>query len=282
MNRRGFLRCLGGLAATSLIDSVSGGVGGLMPVVSGADPSETSSDRANRIIDDMVDGPLSEYRALRVWDEHARRTAEDPLLFRLTYRPFNTSFPLEVFDQHNNRVSPLNVTSYGSEGTFSISTDDGNKDFFATYEFNYFPSELLLQFLQLSMAELNASADTSAYVTNYTLESAPDYFDGPLAVGTLAKAFRKLSTDTMLWKNFLIWPNGDVAQQVAAATAQEYLAMFMELRLGAKRGKFIARPSQAYEAFRNTGFGGINAFTGKWRGLEVNKIGVGVPMSGNP
>lgn len=250
-------------------------------MISGAEASATSSTRANTLIDNYLDGILSEFRAIRVWDERSRRTTEDPLLHRLTYRNLLPSSPVEVYDQNNNRVPPADVTGY-SDGTFTVSTDDGNRVYFATYDFNYFPSELLKQFLDITMAELNASADQQTYVTSYTLDSAPAYYDGPLIAGTLAKAYRKLVNDSMLWKNYMIYQNGDTMQQQMAAASQEAQGMFMELRLGAKRVKFLAKPGHLYEMFRNTGFGGVNAFSGKWRGLEVNRIGVGVPTSGNP
>jgi hypothetical protein len=253
-------------------------------MISSAAPADTGSIRADRLIDEQIDPFLSEFRELLVWDEHGRRSANDPLLLNFTYHPWNEAFSPEVFDQNNTAVDPSDVTVDYEEGTISVDGDPGNFDYFVTYQMNLFPAEMLYGLMQLTLAEINASAsDPSSFVTSFSdIDSAPLYFEGPLVVGTLAKAFKKLALDGMLWKNFLIWQNGDAAQQLASAASSEFSSLYAELRIGSKRGKYIARPTEIYDVFRSTGFGGINSFAGKWRGFQVNKIGVTVPLSGSP
>lgn len=253
-----------------------------MPIISGADPANTGSSRVDKLIDDMLDANLAEFRQLMVWDEHASRTGDNPMVFRITYRPLNTSFTPEVYDGQNNRVAANDVTFYMDEGTFSVSSDDGNQDYFVTYRFNYFPAEVLESFLKLSLMEINATATANTYVTSYdAIDSAPAYFDGPLVLGAIAKAYKRLAMDTLLWKNYLIWPDGKNAQQMATEAANFFNQLYTELRTGTKFGKFIAKPSEYYALFRVSGFGGINQFAGKFRGLALNQMNVFYQMDGN-
>jgi len=253
-----------------------------MVLISGADPANTGSSRTDKLIDDYLDGILEEFRQLQVWDEQARRTTTDPMTLAITYRPINTGFTPEIYDGQNRIVPPLNTTVSLADGTFSVSTDDGQQDYFVTYRFNYFPADLLQQFLKVSLLEINATATAATYVTSYdSIDAAPAYFDGPLVVGALAKAYQRLATDSMIWKNFLIWQDGNRAQEIAGQAAQYYNGLYTELRTGAKFGKFIAKPSEYYALFRVSGFGGINQYSGKFRGLQLNQMNAFVGLDGN-
>jgi hypothetical protein len=228
--------------------------------------------RTANIIDSWLDAILSDFRQLKVWDEHARRTGEDPLTFKLAYENLNPAGSLELNDGNNNRIFLTNLHLNYADGSFYVSEDDGNQDYFLTYQFNLFPEQDLTAFLEQTLQEINISSEAGSYLTGYrTIEEAPASWDGILAIGAAAKAFRRLATNSALWRNSLIFRDGTAGQQIVADAATQYSTFFESTRLSVKRGQFLAPPSQYYELFRNSGFGFLNP-SGKYRGLQINRM----------
>lgn len=229
--------------------------------------------RMGRLVDEYLDTILHEFRQLRVWDEHARRSSSDPKTFLLTYQNWNGNFQPMIVDGNNNTVQMSLVQIDYDRGSVVVSSDDGNQDYFVTYEFDLFPPEQLMALVNLTLQEINSSAEPGTHLTAYqTVDGAPLFWDGPLVLGAAAKAFKRLSTDGMLWKNFLIWQDGSTGHQIAGDSCQYYQTNFDSVRMSVKRGQFLAGPTGAYDMFRNMGFGSINPYSGKFRGLRVNRM----------
>lgn len=239
-----------------------------------ADPSTSTSERVVRLVDDYLDSVLHDFRQLRVWDEHARRDGNDPTILRVTYKPVSSNFTPEVYDAQNTAIATAGVTWDYPNGEFSVTADDGDQDYFVTYEFNQFPATDLEAMLNLTLMEINSSAEPGTHLTDYeTIEDAPTYWDGPLVIGTLAKCFRRLATDGSLWANFLIWQDGATGQQIAQQASQEYQTLFDDLRKSVKRTHHIAQLTSTFSYFRAIGFGGIGLYSSRFRGLQINRIG---------
>jgi len=234
-----------------------------------------SSDRVNTLINEFLDVHLHDFRQLKVWDEHARRSGPDPLILQLTYRNWNNTNP-EVFDAQNDRISCDKITVDPENGTVRISGDTGSEDYFVTYEFDLFPPKDLEIMLRLKLQELNvAGAAEGGHLTAFKIiDEAPTFWDGPLAVGTIAEAFKRLSTDSGLWKNYLIWQDGTKGQQIASDAAEWWWQWFIKLSLGLKQGHFIAQPTTSFELFRSIGFGFFATSGSKFRELRINRLSV--------
>lgn len=228
--------------------------------------------RTANIIDNYLDAILGDYRQLKVWDEHARRTSPDPLTFKLTYEHLNPSAPVEVFNGQNQVIDPRLVSVDYGFGTFFVIGDDGNQDYYVTYHFDFFPEEVLSAYVNQTLQEINVSAEAGTYITNYdTVDASPTAWDGVITSGAAAKAFRRLATDGLLWRNFLIFQDGSAAQQMAVDAAQSYSTFYDSLRFSVKRAYYLALPSDAFTLFTNTGFGFLNTY-GKYRGLRINRL----------
>lgn len=230
--------------------------------------SRSLSARVRNLIDSYLDTIIHDFRQLRVWDEHARRSANDPSRLWLTYQNWNRSFSPQVFDAGNNAIPPSLLQIDYKEGSLTVEGDDGNQDYFVTYEMNLFPSEQLYALLNLTLMEINSTAEAGTHLTYYdSLDNAPPFWDGPLVFGAVAKAFRRLQTDGTLWKNFLIWQEGTNGQQIASEASSYYQAQFSELSKSLKRGQFLAGPGSLYQLFTSKGFGGVGPYTGRFRNM---------------
>lgn len=233
--------------------------------------ADTGSTRKDNLINYLLDNVLHEFRQLRVWDEHARRAGG--MRLGVCYSPSNPTFTPQVFDGQNERVPDGEVSFDFDSSTFTVVTDDGNEDFFVTYEFDLFPPKEIEAFIDWTLQEINATAEQGTHVTTYsTLDQAPAFWDGIIVSGVAAKAFRRIATDNMMWKNWLIWVDGNNGQQIAADSSAYFTTTYDELRRGAKRQNFLAKPTGVYDLFRNTGFGFIQAQSGKFRELRVNRL----------
>lgn len=231
--------------------------------------------RTANLIDGPLDAILHDFRQLKVWDEHVRRAGDDPLRLVSTFRNWNPTVPIEVIDGNNIEVSPANLLINYQGGTLVVTTDDGDQDYFVTYTFNMFPEIDFYNFLYISLHEINSSAEVGTYLTGYaTIEATPQHWDGPLVMGAIAKAFNRLATDGTLWKNWLVWQEGNNGQQIAAQAAQYYQNSFDSLRNSVKRGHYLAGPTSTFDIFRNTGFGFAGPYSGKFRGLQVNRMAI--------
>jgi hypothetical protein len=264
-----------------------------------ADACVTVGGRAALIIDGFLDAILGDYRQLRVWDEHARRTANDPLKLRLTYEYLNQYTTPEIYDGQNKEVD-FNLVNFDfRNGLFSVADDDGNQDYFVTYTFNFFPETILRMYMQQTVLIMNfvGAGAGGGYLTNYTtLEETPASWDGLIALGAAALAWKRLATNGVLWRNFLIFdgdvgeggssgggiqsPGGAAAMQAANDASTYYQGLFDAYAAATKFDRFVIPPTEYWQVFSTTGFGsyghmgvgtGNQIWEGKFRGLTVNK-----------
>jgi len=176
-------------------------------------------------------------------------------------------------------------------GNFAVLGDDGNQDYFCTYTFNFFPEPILRMFMEQTVLEINfvGAGAGGGYLTYYTtLEETPKTWDGLIALGAAAKAWKRLATNGVIWRNWLIFsgdvgegveaPGGAAAQAAANDASQYYQQMFDSYAAATKFDKYVALPTEYFEIFATTGFGmfgpfgtGNQLWSSKFRGLTVNK-----------
>ena len=256
-----------------------------------ADACVTVGGRASLIIDGFLDAILGDYRQLKVWDEHARRMANDPFKLRLTYEYINHFTTPEVYDGQNQLVDFSLVNFDFRNGWFSVFNDDGNQDYFCTYTFNFFPETILRMYMQQTVLNINfvGVGAGGGYLTYYTtLESTPASWDGLIALGAAALAWKRLATNGVLWRNFLIFdgdvgegieaPGGAAAMQAANDAATYYQGLFDSYAAATKFDRFVIPPTEIWEVFATTGFGSYGnigtqnqVWGSKFRGLTINK-----------
>lgn len=228
----------------------------------------------NTIINEYVDVLLHDFRQLTVWDEHARRDGNDPTLLRLTYGNWNKDYQIGIYNSQNNRIPAMSAYIDPVEGTVRIDNDSGYDDYFITYQFDMFPPKDLEILVRLKLQELNVlGAAEGGYLTNYrNIDEAPGYWDGPLALGVVAEAFKRLQSDGSLWKNYLIWQNGAEGQRIAGDMAAQYFNMYLDMSKSLKKQHLIAKPTSTFDLFQSVGFGFYSAGGSKFRGLQINRL----------
>lgn len=236
--------------------------------------ASTGDVRADRIINNLVDPILGTFRQIRVWDEHARRSATDPGKLLLTYRDWNPVAMPEVWDAQNNRVAGNRLQIDYNDGTIYVDGDDGYQDYFVTYEFDFFPARTLKGFLDLTLQELNISgAANGGFITTYaTVSDAPSYWDAPLAFGAVVKAFRRLASDSGLWQNRLIWADGSQGPELARGMAEAYDATLADLKQSIKKLHLIANPSFNFSLYMGQGVGFYGLGGNRFQNISVNRL----------
>jgi hypothetical protein len=243
-------------------------------VATGATPASGLGPRATGIINRYLDTILHDFRQMRVWDEHARRSGANSNVMRLTYQHWNTSFTPEVYDGENDPIPTDSVSVDYDKGTIQVENDPGTVDFFVTYEFDYVPAPQLAAMLDLTLMEINASAhEGGGFITNYlSVEETPAYWDAPLALGTAVKCFNRLSSDSGLWRNHLIWVEGSTGNQLAKEVAAVYQQQYDDLRKSVKKLHFTKGPGEAFLLFQTVGMGFFAVGGPKFRGLQLNRL----------
>lgn len=198
--------------------------------------------RIQNLVDGKLDAVLKGFRSLRVWDEHARRSSSDSKNLLLTYKNWNNNFQPMVVDGNNNPVQMSVVQIDYDAGSLVVTTDDGNQDYFVTYEFNLFPYPDLISSLEVALQEILIRLHPSVSRSG-TLQTCPLEWDSILVNRVASKAFLRLSLDSSLWVNALIWKESTNAQDRAAILADHYgnLAETQLKTLELRRGSFIVR-----------------------------------------
>lgn len=243
-------------------------------MTSTADVAATPSNVANQLIDGPIDAVLSEFRELQVWDEHARRL-QTPKLFRVTYRPINQLGFLEINSGQNERLDPADYTVGYSTGEVTITPDTGAEDYFITYAMNLFPANDLYQLMNLTLQEINAFVpEGSKQITKYSsIDTLPSIYYPALVYGTLAKCFSKLGYNSGLWKNRLIWADGQAGADLANNYAGSYRDLFTQSASGPKKQAYLALPTTNYTIFEMQGMGNFVATgSSKFRGFRPNRM----------
>lgn len=240
-----------------------------MPTTSAA-PADTGSALADTLIDGPIDSILDDFRQLCVWDERMQRVENQQ--FRVTYRPFNELGVLEIYDGQHNKITSGLTYNYDT-GTVTISGDTGSTDYFLTYQANFFPANELYQIMIATVHAINGiTPSDTRYVTSFSgVDAVTTPFQGALIFGTVAQAFKRLALQSNLWKNRLIWADGDAAAALASEMASYYQDLFIASVEGAKRQPHLAGPTSTWKVFATTGLG-FSAGNGKWRELRVNRL----------
>jgi hypothetical protein len=209
-----------------------------------ARPASTSSDRVNRLIDGHLDTLLRDFRRVRVWDERARRKRGTTDTFRATYRPWNPGAFLEVWDDANEPVPESDFSADYLNGEVVILTGEaGYRSYYLTYEFDLFPPEQLAILLTIALNSINTTVEAGTHLTRYdSIDAAPPYWDAPLVYGAAMLAFGRLAAENSFWHNWLIFQDGGVGIQAAAAAQTWYQSLFRELAVGVKREHLLAKP----------------------------------------
>lgn len=240
--------------------------------ITSANPSTSYGERTDRIINSYLDSILHDFRQLRVWEEHLRRSGDDGLTLRATYQNWNESAAPELYTGLNDQVLSANFTVNFEAGTLTVNGDSGVDDYFATYEFNLFPANDLKNLIDLSLQEINATVETGGHLTSYTdVDQAPEYYDAAITMGVAAKAFQRLARESNLWKNNLIWVDGQSAQGAVSTMATDFQRQFEALKVGVKKGRFLAKPGTLFNSFRGKGFLGFARGYGAH--TRVNRLG---------
>jgi hypothetical protein len=244
-----------------------------------AEAAGEGTTRVRNLIDNYLDVILHEFRQLKVWDEHARRSANNPQLLYLTYQNLNPTVQAEVFNGQNEHLPQTHYTIDHKNGTLRVHNDTGYDDYFVTYSFNYFPAPELQSLLELTLQELNLSGGQGGapggFLTYYTdINTAPAYWDAALVFGAASKAFRRLAVDSGLWKNYLIWVSDNNGPNLAREYADYYQAELDSIKSQLKRIFLIARPTIAFQAFRTRGWGAMGLGSSRFRELRLNQIGM--------
>jgi hypothetical protein len=184
------------------------------------------------------------------------------------------------------------ITSYEKGefqvGAVDIGTDGCPRDSVeATYQFDYFPVEVLEGFFNAAVEVVNTGAIGPP--TNYKLDGSgtvpPDYWDGVLLDLAFAMAMEKLLLDYDLWKYrlvFAIGPNevygggGDIVGQLETlkSNAESRAARTLENEKF-KTGNYLSPPTSIYfQSIRGAGTSsphGIPFLTGRLRGWKPNR-----------
>jgi hypothetical protein len=241
--------------------------------VTSAAPSNFGA-RSDRIINVYADTILHDFRQVKVWDEQVRRTAVNDYLLCSAYQNWNPSFFPEVVDGQNERVPQGDLFFDYTNGLMRVDSDDGAETYYVTYVFDLFPPQDLKNFLDLTLQELNvAGADVGGHITTYKdVDSTPQYWDAPLTFGVVSKAFRRIATDSVFWKNFLIWVEGNNGASLARESSEYYQNLFLEISKSIKKVHYIAAPSPAFSVFESLGFGQLGINSSRFRELRINRV----------
>jgi len=240
-------------------------------VTTNAKAANTGSARVDRIINEFLEVILSDFRQIKVWDEHVRRVSYDRNILQATYRHWN-EIPIEVFDGQNNPIESNQITVNYDDGTIKVASDTGDQDYFVTYEFDLFPARDLQAFCSLKLQELNVLGTDGTHLTSYQdIDGTPLYWDAAITLGVAAEAYKRLSVNSGLWRNALIWRDGTEGQNLASQTADYYSTLYLEAAKGLKKGHFIGSPTTAYDAFVSRGFGYFTTGGPRFREFRLNK-----------
>jgi len=241
---------------------------------------QSTSTRVNRIVDNCLTPRLLLFRMITIYDEQAA-LKPDGLTWGLTYGNWLEDFVLQV-----RKNSQLLTSSGYSDVDYTLATlKCGVPDTTAdgrpldvvnvTYQFDYFPIDVLEDFLGMVVNVVN----TGAYgpPTNYTIDNAPDNWDGVLCDLAFALAMERLLLDYDLWRGRLIFAlgpeeisggSGDITGQLETlkSNAEERANKTMDNEKF-KSGNYLSPPTATYyNAVRGLGAGGSGFCGGRGYG----------------
>jgi len=253
-------------------------------------PLQNATQRKQNIVNNYVVPMLGVLTKLQVWDELAKVVNSSQGIIQVTYQNLLTDFNEEIFQNDNEKVDsslftvdkPNGIITFqepqSSEPSSSsppvLTVDMEGADFFVTYRFNYFADMDLSSFVDLGLVLVNASSEPNTHLNNYTLESAPPYWDAPIALYTYMRALETMLTDTLIWKNYLIFQDGAAAQGLLEAEIARTGQLFHDLRVSVKRVHLVKQAGYLYDVFASSGIGSFTRFSRRLRGFRSNRIGI--------
>jgi len=169
----------------------------------------------NDLVDNYLTPRLLTFRQITINDEPAV-LKPDKATWKVTYGNWNhgTALSDTVSIRKNGTViSDVSVTSINYVyGTFQVNPIDLGPDLKArdtveaTYEWDYFPVEVLKSFLLQAVQIVNTSAWGSS--TSYTIDSMPEQWKGVVTDLAFALAIERILLDYDLWKWRLVYAIG--------------------------------------------------------------------------
>ena len=155
-----------------------------------------------------------------------------------------------------------------------------------TYNFDYFPSHVLYGFLKRAVSQINAGPVGT--MSQYTLETCPEYWNGLIADYAYTYCLDKLILQYDIWKGrlvFAIGPQGlaDGNDNIISQLESQRNAAWDRINITINNPKFKAKEALAYPTQyyidgispmgRYPGLSGRGITGGKLRGLRINRMG---------
>lgn len=129
--------------------------------------------------------------------------AKDRRVVRFIYGHWLDSFPIIV--RRNRTIFLTEGTDYTVDevvGEIALTQDLAPGDEIdIDYYFQYFTNQELVDFLELTLRDLNSRKPATAF----TMENAPLEWDGALVTGVMIKCIERMMLDFNLWRPYLIW-----------------------------------------------------------------------------
>jgi len=237
----------------------------------------SSNSRINHIVDNLLTPRMVHFRQVNAFNEPLTLQPDD-VTWKSTYGNWNPTFPIVV--RHNGDI--VTSAAYGSVdyvyGTLQLIAAVNDSDtVHLSYNINWFPTVILAGMIDQVVDIINTSALGAP--TEYTIDTAPDYWDGVISDLTFAMAMERLIEDFALWYGRLIFalPNledsGDIISilETLKRNAEERAAKTLENEKF-KNGNYLSPPTRFYyAAVSGIGRRGNCCNYGKTRGWRPNR-----------
>lgn len=250
--------------------------------------NQSTNERVNYIVDNLLNPSILEYRQISIYHEPAIKITKNK--YKFTYQNWNEA-EIQVF--LNNDPTPLNSSMYTIDykyGMINVLFDSSTGDnLMCSYNFDYFPIHILEGFLHRAVSQLNVG--TVGTITNYTFDDAPESWNGIIADYVFVYCLDKLILDYDIWKGRLIFAlppqaladgSGDIISQLDGlrSNAMDRIRMTIE-NPKFKAQEYLAMPTMYYYRGISPGLGrgfgltGNTVIGGRLRGLRINRFGTG-------
>jgi hypothetical protein len=241
----------------------------------------STTSRINYIVDTYLTPRLLAFRQVTIFDEPAL-LMPDGVTWQVHYGNWNPTYPLVC---HKNKAmipTPQIVNIDYAHATFQFGSVTTGDTCNLTYSIDYFGIATLEGFIRQAVDFINTNAFGPA--TNYTINDAPQYWDGVLADLAFALCIEKLLLEYDLWYGRLIFAIGAQALEDGGGDitgALDTLKQNAEERANQAitNEKFKIPPTLAkptvfyYQAIRGFGRSGVHNVQGygKLRGWKPTK-----------
>lgn len=189
----------------------------------------------NRGLDTLLQG----FQTVPVYDEPAIiRTESNNTYATYTYAPWKEGTKHLTFHKNNSDLTLFTdvFPDYTNGRALIKGTYVDGDDYFGSYQFKFFGESEWANYLQLTLDELNGLKP----VTSFNFNSAPNYYDPALVMGTYRKSLQRLLLSMEFWNSRLIFPEpaglrGTLTSLLASVTTE-----YAELRKSAKRRGLVS------------------------------------------